>query len=198
MPDDVISIYYTVIDSQTKKVVGHLPFREAIVGYKDLLCSSIYECEYMPIERRNVIDEGYFYDEDVIREGIRYLRIAKKYKKYIVNKPAEIYHTEGEDRICKTRNPELTKKGHIATLREFELVGEDLRNYCPEKYGSKLCVVALIYGLQGNRKKAIESFREAFKYYRNGYYFILYMVTLLFGSFALRLLYALRKFIKTL
>jgi glycosyltransferase involved in cell wall biosynthesis len=85
--------------------ITSLPFDYAVVSYDDYLVNPLYDFEAFLFQHRELIDNGYFFDEDILRESVRHKRVAKKYKTAFINKTVAIFHKEGNDRVCYNSTP---------------------------------------------------------------------------------------------
>ena len=193
LSENIGVLSYTNIDSVSKQPLCNFPFSEAKVDYKQLhelvrLIEGIFE--FSSVIRADVGKKFKFYEKVNGLEYIFWSEVSKKYYRYIVNNPLKICHTEGRDRVSVkiyTKPQEFLEFGK-GYLRLLEIIGEDLKELNPKKYGKILSSTG-IFLISGNDKKGISLLYESLKFRLDIKTIFALITALIFGSRAVRFIY---------
>lgn len=116
---NISTIIFGTIHSKTKMNLSKLPFKEGIVDLSNYLKNhDFYDFEACSFEDLKLVKkENAFFDEDIIRESVRHMRLRKKYNFLYVNYPGRIWNVEGEDRILYDSSKNKFFKQYIGIKR---------------------------------------------------------------------------------
>ncbi len=181
---DIGILSYTGVYYPTKESLYNFPFIEAKLSYEQLHKLEISmnrNFEFFSIIRSEIAKKFKFYDKVNGLEYIFWSLISKNYYRYVVDKPLAVYHAEGVDRLTVKKDytdEELLEWGK-AYLRLLEIIGVDLKNWNPKKYGLMLSTAGLYLYLGGDGRRGRALLYESNLYYLNPKAFLLsFMVTL--------------------
>jgi len=189
---DIKTIYYTCIDESGNKLY-HLPFKEILVTLKQfLVLIKIYDNEYIFMKKRNFIDEGFLFDEDIDTPGVRHLREFKKWPLVcIINKSMRVFTQNYGGRLTMSINKKrlaLEIKGKERFLKEN---GRLFLKYNKNNYLKTLKIIIFSSGLLGEYRKNLRYIIKMIKINKKNFiiYLILLLFSLLFGKYFYHFLY---------
>jgi len=192
LPCDIMVLFYNCIDYREKNLTATLPFDKGPIKYEDVICER-YHGEVLSVIRKEVFQQFRFIESVRGVESTFWYKILKTHKAYAVNTPLRIYHTEGKNRLS-----EKTDKDTILNLTEgrvmlLQIIGDDLRNACPKKYGQYLLSVGFGFVLGGKRNEGLRYLLRSIEY-RSGLArlkaSILIIASIFFSSDLLRSLFS--------
>ncbi len=96
-------------------------------------------------------------------EGVLWSKINRRAKRYYVHRALRIYHTEGDDRICRQfTTQDLSRRVHFycAMSEEMEYL-QDMRRFRPSDYASTAVAITVSWIIAGDRSKASNALRDA-------------------------------------
>lgn len=189
---DIKTIYYPCIDELRNRLYS-LPFEEALITFDQFLeFIGVYGKEYIFMKKRDFIDEGFFFDEDIDTPGVRHFREFKKYPLiYIINKPMRIFTQEYDGRTTMSVSEKRLKveiKGKERFLKEN---GDLFLKYNKDYYFMMLKIIIFSSGLLGEYNKNLRSIIKMIRMNRRESikYSILLLFSSLFGRYFYNLLY---------
>lgn len=169
LPEDVGVLHYTCIDSVSKEPLSSFPFSEQKIDFRQMLKLKYVTggFELLSTIRAEIGKEFNFYEKVNGLESIFWSKVYRKYYGYIVNKPLRLYNTEGEDRLMvKTREHWEFSGLAEGYLRLLEIIGEDLKEVNPKRYGVFLGTAGNYLGLACD-KRGINLWHKSLKYRLN-------------------------------
>jgi len=163
--DSINAVTCNCIDSQTGKFTGYGLEGDQWVDFETLV-SKCYG-EHWGITKSSLVGNLRFNEALSRGESILWYKISKYAKRYYIHKGLRIYHTEGNDRICKKKpNVELISREYIALSKEVEYLSilSKYRKYEFEKIFLRIYVACLILGKKEVGINLLENFKNELSY----------------------------------
>jgi len=150
------------LDSSTGKFSGNGLAGDQWLDFKTLVtqCSG----EHWGLTKRSLLGAQRFNSK--MRggaESILWWKISRKAKRYYVHQALRIYHTDGEDRLCRVRRT-INLEDRLGYYREMALESEyleQLKEFRPLEYAVIQRNIALTMAMAGRSVEAWKAYREA-------------------------------------
>lgn len=163
--DSINAVTCNCIDSQTGKLTGYGLEGEQYVDFETLV-NKLYG-EHWGITKSSLVGNLRFNEDLSGGESIFWYKISNYAKRYYIHKGLRIYHTEGNDRLCKRKpNVELMSREYIALSKEIEYLSilSKYRKHEFEKIFLRIYVTCLMNDKKEVGINLLEKFKNELSY----------------------------------
>jgi glycosyltransferase involved in cell wall biosynthesis len=161
---EIGAVAYADVSGETGKKVSVI-HDGAVLGEKEIVCQNAFNSPLAFVYRRSVVDSVKF-DEDLrgSADGLWLRKVSKEYKFLMVDRPAVVYHRDPNS-MQGSKNM-IVRSASIAEAHERVLRNhaEILMDY-PRAATFYLMAALYRYGVAGNRRAVLSTFRRVVRYH---------------------------------
>lgn len=115
--------------------------------------------EFWGITKSELLETDRFNENLPGFEGTLWFKINSRARRYYIHKPLRIFHTEGDDRICKRKENLESNASIFRELINEKIYLEKIKQYNPIRF-EKMCLIAICYLSADNDKKKAKSWLD--------------------------------------